>query len=215
MDRPMKRPSTFEEILTRLAASGRPVTVGDALLVMVEEMNEALGTNIKATKRDLGPQTDVERRADIEQTLALMNQLRLRFGNPPDGAKGGGELSTVLERCALAGIRLWLEGPALRYDAPKGAMTEELAADIKADMHAILAKLAAAAAGQPPAPVNLDEVLAAACAGVEGITPEVFRSLLSPEDLADIEAGDIRVETLRAYALSFAEGLCSGRIAVP
>ena len=84
----MKRPSTFEEILTRLAASGRPVTVGGALLVMMDEMNEALGTDIKVTKRDLGPQTNAERRADIEQTLALMNQLRLRLGNPPDGAKG-------------------------------------------------------------------------------------------------------------------------------
>jgi hypothetical protein len=88
LDRPMKRPSTFEEILTRLAASGRPVTVGDALLVMVDEMNEALGTDIKVTKRDLGLQTDAERRADIEEMLALMNQLRIRFGNSPDGAKG-------------------------------------------------------------------------------------------------------------------------------
>ena len=67
---------------------------------------------------------------------------------------------------------------------------------------------------EPGVPVNLDETLAAACDGV-GITPEVFRSLLSPEDLDDIAAGDIPVETLHAYALSFARGLRSGRIAGP
>ena len=44
---------------------------------------------------------------------------------------------------------------------------------------------------EPRAPVNLDEVLAAACDGA-GITPEVFRSLLSPEDLDDIAAGAMR-----------------------
>jgi len=59
----------------------------------------------------------------------------------------------------------------------------------------------------------LDEVLAAACEGVADITPAQFRALLSPEDLVDIEAGDIPVETLHAYAESFAEGIRSGRIA--
>jgi hypothetical protein len=52
--------------------------------------------------------------------------------------------------------------------------------------------------------------LAAACEGVEGITPEVFRSLLSREDVADIEAGGIHRKTLKGYAQSFAEGLRSG-----
>ncbi|MGH8584657.1 MAG: hypothetical protein ACREWE_00180 [Gammaproteobacteria bacterium] len=64
------------------------------------------------------------------------------------------------------------------------------------------------------APVNLDEALAAACEGVGGITPAQFRALLSPEDLDDIEGGDIGVETLKAYAASFAEGIRSGRITV-
>jgi hypothetical protein len=45
------RPSTFEEILTDLAASGRPVTVQAALMVMVDEMNHYLGTGIEATPR--------------------------------------------------------------------------------------------------------------------------------------------------------------------
>ena len=45
-----------------------------------------------------------------------------------------------------------------------------------------------------------------------GITRAQFQGLLSPEDLQDIQAGDIPVETLRAYALSFADGMRSGRI---
>jgi hypothetical protein len=62
-------------------------------------------------------------------------------------------------------------------------------------------------------PVNLDEALRTACEGVAGITPAQFRALLSPEDIADIEAGGIHRKTLHAYAESFAEGLRSGRIA--
>lgn len=50
------------------------------------------------------------------------------------------------------------------------------------------------------------ETLAAACEGVAGITPEVLRSLLSPEDSQDIEAGDIGVETLWQKLLSLYEG---------
>ena len=42
----------------------------------------------------------------------------------------------------------------------------------------------------------------------------MFRSLLSPEDIKDIEAGGgIHPKTLHAYAESFAEGFRSGRIA--
>jgi hypothetical protein len=50
---------------------------------------------------------------------------------------------------------------------------------------------------------------------VAGITVQVFRSLLSPEDITDIAAGAIHPKTLRAYALSFADGIRSGRIVVP
>ena len=62
------------------------------------------------------------------------------------------------------------------------------------------------------APVLLDEALRTACEGVAGITPAQFRSLLSPEDIDDIEAGGIHPKTLKAYALSFAEGMRSGRL---
>ena len=64
-------------------------------------------------------------------------------------------------------------------------------------------------AAQASEPVHLDEVLRTACERVEGITVEVFRSLLSPEDVADIEAGGIHPSTLGAYATSFAEGMRS------
>jgi hypothetical protein len=64
---------------------------------------------------------------------------------------------------------------------------------------------------KPRASVNLDEALAAACEGT-GITPETFRSLLSPEDIKDIEAGSIPDETLKGYAMSFTEAIRSGRI---
>jgi hypothetical protein len=172
-------------------------------------------------------------------------------------------LNALIERCRLAGIRLRVEGTDLQYDGPKGAMTPDLIAELKAHKPAILAALAhpedvalwwrvavrepggrtievdlpsgltlcestayaeryhgpgcavAPIAGlpKPRAPLNLDEALRVACDGVAGITPAQFRSLLSPEDIADIEAGGIHPKTLHAYAQSFAEGLRSGRIA--
>ena len=47
-----------------------------------------------------------------------------------------------------------------------------------------------------------------------GLSPEVFRSLLSAADLADIEGGHYPPATLRAYAEIMAEGVRSGRIRV-
>ena len=52
-------------------------------------------------------------------------------------------------------------------------------------------------------------LLTAACERT-GLSPDTFGSLLSPEDVADIKAGDIPVATLRAYALSFAENIRIG-----
>ena len=52
-------------------------------------------------------------------------------------------------------------------------------------------------------------LLTAACERT-GLSPDTFGSLLSPEDVADIKAGDIPVATLRAYALSFAENIQIG-----
>jgi hypothetical protein len=66
---------------------------------------------------------------------------------------------------------------------------------------------------KPRAPVNLNEAICASCNDVEGVTAEVFRSLLCPEDVADIQGSAIHPKTLKAYALSFSEGIRSGRIA--
>jgi hypothetical protein len=54
----------------------------------------------------------------------------------------------------------------------------------------------------------------AACRAVPSITAEEFAALCSPEDLADIAAGDLSAALITAYARSFAEGIASGRLAV-
>ena len=115
----------------------------------------------------------------------------------------------VLEQARAVGIVLSVAGGKLRYRGPREALTADLLEQLRAHKADLLQALAARA------PVNLDEVLAAACEGVAGITPAQFRSLLSPEDLEDIAAGAIHRKTLGAYAMSFAEGMRSGRIAVP
>jgi hypothetical protein len=45
---------------------------------------------------------------------------------------------------------------------------------------------------------------------LQRLVRQVFRSLLSPEDITDIEAGDIHPKTLGAYARVFAEGMRQG-----
>lgn len=60
--------------------------------------------------------------------------------------------------------------------------------------------------------VDAHTLIAEACRSVSGITLEQFRSLCVSEDIADIEAGRIPMQSLRPYAESFAEGISSGRI---
>jgi hypothetical protein len=89
--------------------------------------------------------------------------------------------------------------PVLRYRGPGEAITQllpELKAH-KADLIDLLTH---------------DTVLIDVCQGVESMTPTVLRSLLSREDLADIEVGRIPIQSLRPYVESFAEGISSGRI---
>jgi hypothetical protein len=120
----------------------------------------------------------------------------------------------ILAELRAAGIALSVDGGNL-VATPKAALTDELRSLIRDHKAELVAELAAPGELlKPRGPVNPHEVLAAACDGV-GIAPEVFRSLLSHEDLDDIAAGDIPVETLRAYAQAFAGGLRSGRIGVP
>jgi hypothetical protein len=87
-------------------------------------------------------------------------------------------MNALIEQCRRLGVRLRVEGGALAYDGPKGAMTSELAAALKAHKTELLAALAQA---NPP-----------------GISPE-FAARLSPEDLADIASGDLAPETVQQY----------------
>jgi hypothetical protein len=84
-EHPHEGPSTFEEIPSGLAAAGRPITVQNALMVMVDEMNQHRGTDIKVIPRPMAQQIDAERLADIEEMLALMNN----NAGPAGGAREG------------------------------------------------------------------------------------------------------------------------------
>jgi hypothetical protein len=53
-------------------------------------------------------------------------------------------MNALIEQCRRLGVRLRVEGGALAYDAPKGAMTSELAAALQAHKPDILAALAVA-----------------------------------------------------------------------
>lgn len=105
----------------------------------------------------------------------------------------------LIHRCQSAGIRLMADGDRLKVDAPKGTLTPDLLADLRAAKPNLLQALAANDTRQ-----DVTAVLSAACAGL--IDPERFRLALSPEDIEDIAAGAIPVETLRAYAELFASG---------
>ena len=64
---------------------------------------------------------------------------------------------------------------------------------------------------------DLDAMLAAVAQDIEihpgmPVTAVILKALLTPDDIADIEAARIPIESLRAYAESFAEGIASGRI---
>jgi hypothetical protein len=87
-------------------------------------------------------------------------------------------MNALIEQCRRLGVRLWVEGGALAYDAPRGVLTPELIAGLKANKPAILAALA-----YPDLP---------------GVSPDLA-ARLSAEDLGDIAAGDIPVGTVQAF----------------
>ena len=58
-----------------------------------------------------------------------------------------GDLSALIERLRAAGVRLWADGENLRFEAPAGAMTDALAAAVRARKSELLALLHAA--GRP------------------------------------------------------------------
>jgi len=77
-------------------------------------------------------------------------------------------------------------GGKLRYEAPAGRLTPELRAALSAHKAGILAALAAEGVAED---LRLN---------LPGISPELA-ARLSPEDLADIAAGDIPLGTVQAF----------------
>lgn len=56
---------------------------------------------------------------------------------------------TLLDRLAQRDVRLWAEAGSLRFQAPAGAMSQELLADLRAHRDVLLRLLAGTAPGQP------------------------------------------------------------------
>jgi hypothetical protein len=104
-------------------------------------------------------------------------------------------------------------GRTVEVDTPSGWTLSEWVAYTLRYYGPGCAVTAIAGLPKPRAPVNLDEALRTACDDVAGITPARFRTLLSPEDVKDIEGSGIHRKTLKGYAESSAEGMRSGRIA--
>ena len=107
----------------------------------------------------------------------------------------------VLTAIRAMGITLSVDGGNL-LAKPKAAITEEARSLIREHKAELLEALSKPA------------LLVEACQGVEGIDAATFRALLSPVDVEDIEGGHIPAHTLNAYAMSFAEGIRTGRIRV-
>lgn len=129
---------------------------------------------------------------------------------------GEGESDFTLgTACAATASRWWrfrvttAGGRILEVDYPSGATVAEVEVQYPDCKIELLARLPQPRADRQ----DLDAFLAAACAAT-GLPPAAFRTLLSPDDLADIEAGDIPLETLLAYAASMAEGVRAGRLVV-
>ena len=101
----------------------------------------------------------------------------------------------VLTYAEQHGIALLAEGQQLTLEAEKGTVPLELVE--KARQH--------------KAGLLLITIIRQACNGLD-ITPDQFLALINQDDRADILAGYIPPDCLRAYAKSVAEGIQSGRI---
>jgi hypothetical protein len=131
-------------------------------------------------------------------------------------------MTESLEPGAVLAALLWRVsitepgGRVVEVDSPSGWTLREWAA-YAAGYHppGFVVSPIAGVPKPPRAPVKLDEALRAACQSVAGISVDVFRALLSHEDVTDIAAGAIHSKTLRGYAQLFAEGMRSGRIGAP
>lgn len=103
----------------------------------------------------------------------------------------------IVAECVRLDIRLTVEGETLKIDAPEGTLTPDLLGELKAHKSEILRELKADR-------IDVDLALELACNGLP-LTPAQFRARLTADDIAAIRAGEIPVQTLKAYAASMAE----------
>ena len=68
--------TTFEEALVKLSLSGKVATAGDALQLMLDELNELQGTDYRVSQRHRQPTTDAERLADLCEVFAMQELAR-------------------------------------------------------------------------------------------------------------------------------------------
>lgn len=113
------------------------------------------------------------------------------------------DAQAVFELAKSGGVSLAVKD-GLVIAQPASALSDELRSGIRANKEAILALLSE----QP-----LMAIIRQSCEGV--IAPEIFRSNLSSEDLADIESGALTVEHLRSFAKMMAGRLTSERGEIP
>jgi hypothetical protein len=97
-------------------------------------------------------------------------------------------------------IHIVVRDGQLILNAPKVLLTDEFLASAKAHKVEILEILS-----------QQELLIKFACQGLE-ITPTQFMTICNEEDIEYIRKGSFSVETLRAYAASFAEGIHTGRI---
>lgn len=108
-------------------------------------------------------------------------------------------LASLLHEVTHRGVHVRADGETLRYRAPKGAMTPELLEALK--LH-------------KPELLRLLRTLEGACAEVDVSAIDLL-SALGPQDLAELEAGRMSLDALRAFALARAERLARERGEIP
>jgi len=101
-------------------------------------------------------------------------------------------------------IHLAADNGKLILEAPDGALTDEFLQRAKQHKAELLKAI-------EDRRTSAQKLIESACKGLE-ITPAQFTTLCSEEDLEYIRNGSFSIETLRAYASSFAEGIRTRRI---
>lgn len=100
---------------------------------------------------------------------------------------------SILTRAKDAGVTLWVESGALRYRGDRDRV-DAILPDLRAHKPEIIRTL---------------DIVTRACNGLP-LPPDRFMAEMSEADIADIEAGEIPLETLKAYAESIATRINGG-----